>query len=199
MTSPEPSWKRTNVRWEIRKLIWRRWSLGDTIANTLAFFELRQTDKDLKDAPTDRNTIAKVRDELAHVPLEVLLELVKEMPEIATFLRQQRPDFNEKQGLGKVSESENWIDDYFGKHGEELPFIPDWLAPIVIGYSQGMRVSKEIKLGYSPPYWDNLKPSQRKQVLQLVEWLGQDKDDYIDMIDKYKSGRPGQIRIIWKR
>lgn len=75
--------------------------MGDTIANTLTFYDLRKGEKEFLDFPTDRNTIAKVRDELAHVPLEVLHKLSEEIPEIETFLIEKRPDFKEKTESSK--------------------------------------------------------------------------------------------------
>jgi hypothetical protein len=92
----------------------------------------------------------------------------------------------------------NWIEAYKVKCGE-LPLIPDWLSKLVKGYSPGQRVSKEMKLNYSPPYWDSLLPRQRKQVLELVKWLGQDPDDYLEMTNRHRPGRPSDIRLHWKR
>lgn len=92
----------------------------------------------------------------------------------------------------------NWVEDYEAEH-RELPLIPDFMAPLVKDYTPRAKVSKGMELKYSPPYWDNLKPSQQKQMLQLVEWMGQDKDDYIDMINRHRPGRPSDIQVHWKR
>jgi len=196
MSSEKPSWAKTNVGWDIRKLIWQRWAMAETIKQTMEFFDLDKVK--YENAPVDRNTIAAVRNELADLPLELLHKLLEEMPDIETFLKEQRRDFQGKQGFGKIQESKNWIDDYLHKHGE-LPLIPDWLAPIVKGYLQGMSVSKEMKLSHSPPYWDSLKPSQRKKVLQLVEWLGQDPDDYEELIKRHIPGSKSDIIVVPKR
>jgi hypothetical protein len=95
MTPSKPSWQKTNVRWEIRKLIWQRWALGDKVPNTLTFFDLHKGEKGYKDVPTDRSTIIKIRGELAHVPLELLHKLLEELPEVKSFLYDQRPDFKQ--------------------------------------------------------------------------------------------------------
>ncbi len=91
----------------------------------------------------------------------------------------------------------NWIEAYKAKWGE-LPLIPDWLSKLVKGYFPGQKVSKEMKLNYSPPYWCSLLPSQQKQVLELVEWLGQDPDDYEELIRRHIPGRKSDISITWK-
>lgn len=149
-------------------------------------------------APISRDTFKRLKSEITGMPYSEVLLLPKDLQD---WILELRPDLKQELGKQEIEQSKkptNWIDDHRLKQGE-LPLIPDWLAPIVIGYSQGIRVSKEMKLSHSPPYWDNLKPSQRKQLLQLVEWLGQDKDDYIDMINKYRPGRLDQIRITWKK
>ena len=94
MSSEKPSWVKTNVGWDIRKVIWQRLAMGDTIAEIKTFFDLHQDE--YKNAPIDRNTIAAVRNELADLPLELLDKLLEEMPEIETFLKEKRPDFKEK-------------------------------------------------------------------------------------------------------
>jgi len=94
MASEKPSWAKTNVGWDIRKVVWQRWAMGDTIAATMTFFDSNMTE--YKKAPFDRNTIAAVRNELGDLPIELLHKLLKELPEIETFLMKQRPDFKEK-------------------------------------------------------------------------------------------------------
>lgn len=94
MSSEKPSWAKTNVSWDIRKVIWQRWSMGDTVKGTIDFFQLHR-DKH-PNAPLDRNTTASVRNELVGLPVELLQKLLEEMPEIKTFLMEQRSDFKDK-------------------------------------------------------------------------------------------------------
>ncbi len=147
--------------------------------------------------PTSRDTFRRLEKEILEMPYDEILSLPKDLQDWIIEIPEWKGKL-EKQGLRQIEEPVNWIDDHRLKHNE-LPPIPDFMAPLVVDYSPGARVSKGMKLSHSPPYWDNLKPSQQKQVLQLVEWLGQDKDDYIDMTNKHRLGRPDEIRITWKK
>ena len=104
MSSEKPSWAKTNVSWDIRKVIWQRWAMGDTVKGTIAFFQLHR-DK-YENAPLDRNTVATVRNELAGLPFELLHKLLEEMPETKTFLMEQRPDFKEKIEVSQQPQSQ---------------------------------------------------------------------------------------------
>ncbi len=104
MAGEKPNWAKTNVNWGIRKVIWQRWALGETVKDSLKFFQLHKTE--YEDAPWDRNTVAAVRNELASLPFELLHKLLEEIPETRTFLMQQRPDFKEKIELSQQPQSQ---------------------------------------------------------------------------------------------
>jgi len=72
----------------------------------------------------------------------------------------------------------NWINAY-EKEYRRLPPIPNFMSDIVSDYSPGMVISKNIKLiNPSAHFWGKRSPSEREQLLDLVEWLGQDPRDY---------------------
>ena len=88
--------------------------------------------------------------------------------------------FHELRGK-QAKPPENWIDAHKAKTGK-LPPLPAYLLPVVEeeSYSPGEPMSKNIKVKIaSGQFWNRLPPSQREELLQLVEWLGQDRRDYI--------------------
>ncbi len=82
----------------------------------------------------------------------------------------------------------------------ELPLLPDFIAKLVEDYLPGARVSKGMKLTIpSAQYWNHvLLPSEREQTLQLVGWLGLDRDDFVEMIKRHTPGKPSEIRPNFK-
>jgi hypothetical protein len=85
-----------------------------------------------------------------------------------------------------TSEKSNWIADYIKKH-KKLPLVPAFMNELVENYINGMVVSKELKLiNPSAQLWyTKLLPSQREQILELVEWLGQDRLDYLEIAKRH--------------
>ena len=76
----------------------------------------------------------------------------------------------------------NWIIAY-QKRNRQLPVIPDYLLPVVIKYTKGKPISKEIELiNMSGQFWNNLLPSQKEELRQMVEWLGMNWDDYLEQM-----------------
>jgi len=72
----------------------------------------------------------------------------------------------------------NWIDAYKREHGK-LPPVPSFMSDLVLNYSLGMLVSKNMQLiNPSAQFWKKLRVSDKEKLLQLVEWLGQDPRDY---------------------
>jgi hypothetical protein len=74
----------------------------------------------------------------------------------------------------------NWINAHKAKTGK-LPPIPDYLLPVVLpsSYSPGEPVTKNIELiTASGQFWNRLLPSQKDELMELVEWLGEDPRDY---------------------
>ena len=90
----------------------------------------------------------------------------------------------------------NWIDTYIRENGK-LPQVPEYLEVVVMNYSPGMLVSKEVQLRTpSVQFWNKLLPSQREKLLGLVKWLGQYPRDYEEKI--HRGAPPGGIpRIRW--
>jgi hypothetical protein len=73
----------------------------------------------------------------------------------------------------------NWIDTYYYCYGE-LPVVPSWMGFLIVGYYDGMHVYQGMTvLVASAQGWNRLMPSQQEQVLQTVEWLGGNRDDYL--------------------
>jgi len=108
----------------------------------------------------------------------------------------------------KENGSANWIEVHKSKHKGHLPLIPELVSKIVVNYSPGARVSKNIDLSIpSAQWWDGLLPTDKEQVLQTVDWLCKHKkdwwcksrEDYIDMIKRSIPGRKSDIIIIPKR
>jgi hypothetical protein len=76
----------------------------------------------------------------------------------------------------------NWIM-LHERQNKELPLIPDYLLPVVIGERKGQRISKDIQLRpMSSQFWNRLLPSQRDELKQLVEWLDMNWDDYYELM-----------------
>jgi phosphodiesterase/alkaline phosphatase D-like protein len=72
----------------------------------------------------------------------------------------------------------NWVDTYYYCYGE-LPLVPTWMV-VAEGYNTGGRVHQGMTV-YIPSmqWWGNLMPSQKEQVLQLIDWLGESREDYL--------------------
>jgi hypothetical protein len=92
----------------------------------------------------------------------------------------------------------NWIDAHKAIYGK-FPPIPDYLLPVVLpsSYSQGGPVTKDVKLTTaSGQFWNNLLPSQKDELMQLVEWLGEDPRDYeaavLKMLPRKSPKGPGR-------
>ncbi len=160
--------------------------------------EISEISQVFKSVPISRDTFKRLESEINEMPFSEVESLPKDLQDWILVFRPELKRESEKQEIEQPAKLTNWIDIHRLKHGE-LPLIPEFIVPLVKDFTPGAKVSKGIELNYSPPYWDNLKPSQRKQILQLVEWLGQDKDDYIDMINRLRPGRPSDIRVHWKR
>jgi hypothetical protein len=70
----------------------------------------------------------------------------------------------------------NWIEEHQSKNEGRLPPIPRHLTT---GFVGGV-ISKETRpLIPSGQFWNGLSPSQQKQWREMVEWLGEDPEDYL--------------------
>ncbi|MFC2017884.1 hypothetical protein ACFLTQ_01085 [Chloroflexota bacterium] len=95
------SWVRSpNTPWETKKAIWYRWSLGEKDAAILRYLELHQ-DK-YEDIPFNRGTISGVRNELLVMPIEVVRQLISELPDIRSFIEDQRPELKGQLAEEKI-------------------------------------------------------------------------------------------------
>lgn len=97
-----------------------------------------------------------------------------------------------------IISQENWIEDY-EIHHRELPMVPEFVLPVVKDKT-ARRVSKSMELSVpSAQWWNGLLHSQKEQVLQMVDWLGQNRHDYLERINRQILGKPSDIRLIPKR
>ncbi len=89
----------------------------------------------------------------------------------------------------------NWIDKHRRLHGE-LPPLPDYLLPIAIDYAPGEPVTKNMQITIpSAQMWSRLLPSQQDELLELVEWLGQDRRDYLATMERGKPPGPRVVKL----
>ena len=92
----------------------------------------------------------------------------------------------------------NWVEAYKREKGM-LPPMPGYLLPVVANYVPGEPISENIQLVTpSTQFWNNLLPSQQDQLLKLVEWLGQNPEDYLARMKMMSPpGKPG-MRLLRK-
>lgn len=95
MRQVKPSWAKTNVSWEIKEVIWQRWSLGDTEIETIHYLDRHRAE--YPNAPGHRDTISKVRDELLELPVDLQQQVMNEVPEIRHLIEEKRPDYAEQE------------------------------------------------------------------------------------------------------
>jgi hypothetical protein len=97
-----------------------------------------------------------------------------------------------------LEKSPNWIDAYKIRHGSYPP-LPDYLLPVVIKYSPGEPVSKDIELiTASAQFWNRLLPSQQDELRELAEWLGQDPRDYEAQVLRMLPRKAPKRAARWK-
>ena len=93
----------------------------------------------------------------------------------------------------------NWIRWHQIRHWLKTPMLPDWMMPLVTNFKSGIRVSKDLILGTpSTQFWNGLLPSQQEQTLQLIDWLGKSRYDFLDNIKRHQP-KGGDFPIHWKR
>lgn len=72
----------------------------------------------------------------------------------------------------------NWIKENIVRYGEP-PLVPQNMAELIVHYKPGMRVSKNLEVRRaSMQMWNRMGPTQKKKLLQLVEYTGKDPGDY---------------------
>jgi hypothetical protein len=88
----KPSWIKTTVGWEKKKIIWLRVMKGDTPMEIVRFIELNSGLEIYKDMPTDDGTIRKVIKELEVMPKSIASRLVNELPDMVDYFADKRSD-----------------------------------------------------------------------------------------------------------
>ena len=74
----------------------------------------------------------------------------------------------------------NWIDDYKTEF-KKLPKVPDWLRPVLEFPAD--EISPELKItNSSGQYWAGLTGKRKTQLLELIDWLGGDSEDYLEQM-----------------
>ena len=95
---------------------------------------------------------------------------------------------------GRVDEIErddlkqNWIE----KKGGKVP-LPGWMIPLALNYveDEDIDVSVDLKVLYpSGQFWSSLRSDQRGELIELVEWLLQDVDDFIRKMEQMYPKNP---------
>jgi len=98
----------------------------------------------------------------------------------------------------KLEKPPNWIEAHKKKH-RKLPPIPSFMRDVILGYSPGMVVSKNIQLiTPSVQFWNKLRPSEQDKLLELVEWLGQDRRDYLERMKMMSPPGKPSMRLLRK-
>jgi len=93
----------------------------------------------------------------------------------------------------------NWIDSYYATN-HVYPVVPDWLLPLFeYELSSGDRIRPGLTIiRASLQYWNLRSPSQKQQILETVEWLGGNANDYLWSI-QYTSPLSGDSLLTWER
>ena len=146
--------------------------------------------------------------EMAKVTIEqmgnIYPELLKRQDFILELIELEETRFGETLSTGLELldgiMGENWIDAYERRYGK-LPPVPDYLHPLVQNYSPGEPVSKEIQLiTASTQLRRNLRGRRWKELLELVEWLGQNPQEYEERVQSMAPpGEPRGMRLYPKR
>ena len=99
----------------------------------------------------------------------------------------------------QLESHDNWIVVHKARHGK-LPTMPDYLLPLVNNYSPGSKISKNIKVKKNLQYWHSLLDNSQERFLQLLDWLGIDRQGYLQQLrDTAPPGGSGTIRLHTKR
>ena len=85
---------------------------------------------------------------------------------------------------GKVDAIEDdtqptWVEGYQALN-LKLPPLLNWMLPVVNNYTKDARVSQDIEvIPCSGQYWQGLRSDQKAELLELVEWLGGNADEFV--------------------
>jgi len=83
------------------------------------------------------------------------------------------------QKMRLLQKHDNWIIAHQAKTGK-LPPIPKSLRSMVINYTPGKTISKQIELNLRPGHqqWYRLTQNNKDRFLQIMDWLGLDRYDF---------------------
>ena len=98
----------------------------------------------------------------------------------------------------ELESNDNWIVAHKAKTGK-FPVIPSSLLTLVDKYTTGKPISKDIKLKERPSLqaWGRLTPENKERFLQIMDWLGLDRYDFMQNIED--SRPPGGSIMHLKR
>ena len=84
------------------------------------------------------------------------------------------------QKMCLLQKHDNWIIAYQARTGK-LPPIPESLLPLVVNYMCGKPISKQIELNLRPSHqqWHGLTEQNKERFLQIMDWLGLDRYDFL--------------------
>jgi len=100
------------------------------------------------------------------------------------------------ESIDREEDTLNWIDSYH-KSKNKLPPLPNYLSPVVNNCVAGNPLSKDIEvITPSGQYWHSLTTDQKVKLLELVEYLEGEADDYIkEMESMFPQDPPGKRRF----
>ncbi|MCP3682265.1 MAG: hypothetical protein GY861_06195 [bacterium] len=148
------------MSWEGKKLVWSRYARGETVQNTIIYLESLE-EAVYTDRIFDRDSIGKVRKELREMPLSMMKELVKELPEIQGFVEDViRPDFKGKlPKLDMLPGQEVVTSKAMEEHFNELAEVAGWL------------LANELET-VRPNQW-----TDRQEFQDILYWIGYDVEN----------------------
>jgi len=94
----------------------------------------------------------------------------------------------------QLQSRKSWIIDHETRTGK-LPVLPESLLPLVKNYTQGQPISKDIELTLRPSHqaWNRLTPDNQERFLQVLDWKGLDRFDFLQQLKD--TAPPGGNRI----
>jgi hypothetical protein len=83
----------------------------------------------------------------------------------------------------QLQSRKSWIIDCETKTGR-LPMLPESLLHLVKKYTLGHPISKNIELDLRPSLqaWNRLTPDNRERFLQILDWKGLDRFDFLQRL-----------------
>lgn len=107
-------------------------------------------------------------------------------------LKVRMNDKGRVEAIERDDKTPNWITKYQQANQQKLPPLPKWLYPVLnIRDEKGYRtltndtgsyfISKALEVTpFSGQWWNSLRDDRKAEVLELVEWLGGDANEYVN-------------------